>query len=361
MAPPVTQSHNHTSADIKAASHAAKNTESSVTPTKEEKRLLVVVGCVGDKSFQQCKLVAETLADRHPQAVACHILAFMPMEYYEFRQHLKKDYDHLIDALFPSVLVLSSLPTSPFLSLAALPTLPSLQNIFQKAPSPSKTAKAKPVLMNVADLLGWAREAHGFEDTRPGPLYVGLAKAAEVEEVKRRKREDGSEFIFMDISSGASKFGRLVFELHAKTCPLTVSHFLRFVTGAPQPSNGQALSYKGTQFTRVLPGGWVQAGEIIDAEGKLIVGERLADENFIHPHAHSGTLSFANAGPHSAFSTFMIAMTAKPYFDKKYVCFGRLVDGEETLRKIEEVMCVMERPVVGVVVTDFGLWKNGEE
>ena len=84
------------------------------------------------------------------------------------------------------------------------------------------------------------------------------------------------------------------------------------------------------------------------------------DENYIHPHAHRGTLSLANAGPHSAFSQFVIALTAKPYFDKKYVCFGRLVDGEETLRKIEAVSCVMERPVIAVEVAGCGVWKADE-
>ncbi|KAJ3051224.1 putative inactive peptidyl-prolyl cis-trans isomerase-like 6 [Rhizophlyctis rosea] len=341
--------------ETKSTAHSSTGHNKESKPPKDEKRQFVVVGCVGDRSFQQCKMVVETLADRHPTSTSCHVLAYMPMEYYEFRQKLKKDYETLIDALYPTVLILQ-IPTAS--SLSALQSFPSLQPLQTFAKSTPNSTQ-KPTLMTALDLVTLAKDVYGFEDTRPGPLYIGLAMAAVVEEVQKR-REGGSDFIYMDITSGTSNFGRLVFELYASTCPQTVSHFLRFITTTPQPTTNSQLSYKNTQFTRVLPGGWIQGGEIIGQDGKVVVEQRLADENYIHPHAHRGTLSLANAGPHSAFSQFIIALTAKPYFDKKYVCFGRLVDGEGTLRKMEGVSCVMERPVIAVEVAGCGVWKADE-
>lgn len=86
----------------------------------------------------------------------------------------------------------------------------------------------------------------------------------------------------------------------------------------------------------------------------------FVDENFIHHHQSRGTLSFVNAGPHSNFSCFMIEFGAKPYFDRKYVAFGRVVDdGNGVLEDMERVQVVFERPVVPLVVSGCGVWEGG--
>lgn len=81
----------------------------------------------------------------------------------------------------------------------------------------------------------------------------------------------------------------------------------------------------------------------------------FSDENYIIPHSTRGTLSFTNAGPHTNFSSFMITFNAKQYFDRKYVAFGRVVDGDAVLTALEDMHCSFERPVVGVMVKDCGI------
>ena len=55
--------------------------------------------------------------------------------------------------------------------------------------------------MTASDVLTLANEVYGFEDTRPGPLYIGLAMAAVVEEVNKR-REGGGSVFFCEFQSG---------------------------------------------------------------------------------------------------------------------------------------------------------------
>ena len=66
-------------------------------------------------------------------------------------------------------------------------------------------------------------------------------------------------------------------------------------------------------------------------------------------------VGMANSGPHSNQSQFYITLEAKPYLDKKYVCFGKVIEGADVLNQIESVETFNERPVKSVEITDSGL------
>jgi len=44
----------------------------------------------------------------------------------------------------------------------------------------------------------------------------------------------------------------------------------------------------------------------------------------------------ANQGRNTNGSQFYITLKEIPYFDKKYVAFGRIIEGSETLAKLEK-------------------------
>lgn len=79
------------------------------------------------------------------------------------------------------------------------------------------------------------------------------------------------------------------------------------------------------------------------------------DENFIIPHDKSGILSMVNSGPHSNYSSFMITNGPLPYFDRKYVAFGRLIQGQATLDRINGVKTRLERPTEAITITSAKL------
>ena len=66
-------------------------------------------------------------------------------------------------------------------------------------------------------------------------------------------------------------------------------------------------------------------------------------------------VGMANSGPHSNQSQFYITLEAKPYLDKKYVCFGKVIEGADVLNQIESVETFNERPVKSVEIIDSGL------
>ena len=57
--------------------------------------------------------------------------------------------------------------------------------------------------------------------------------------------------------------------MYTKTCPRTCANFKALCTGEKGVSEatGVRLSYINTLIHRIVPGGWVQAGDIVDGSG----------------------------------------------------------------------------------------------
>ncbi len=66
-----------------------------------------------------------------------------------------------------------------------------------------------------------------------------------------------------------------------------------------------------------------------------------------------------NSGPHTNFTKFMILLASHmPYFDRKYVAFGRVIEGEETLTKLEALETRLERPRRTVTISKSGSYRE---
>lgn len=93
--------------------------------------------------------------------------------------------------------------------------------------------------------------------------------------------------------------------------------------------------------------------EIRDEKGMIIKESVYEDENFIINHDSPGIVSMVNSGPHSNYSTFMISSSPMPFFDYKYVAFGKVVHGQEIVDKITRVKCAFERPLLDIVINSI--------
>ena len=93
--------------------------------------------------------------------------------------------------------------------------------------------------------------------------------------------------------------------------------------------------------------------EIRDKNGTIIKDAVFEDENFILHHDSPGIVSMVNSGPHSNFSTFMIGCRPMPYFDYKYVAFGRVVYGQQIIDKISRLKNSFEKPTVDVLISSI--------
>jgi peptidylprolyl isomerase len=162
--------------------------------------------------------------------------------------------------------------------------------------------------------------------------------------------------VALDVSIGGEPAGTLTLELFADVVPKTAENFRALCTGEKGTGNsGKPLSYKGSPFHRIIPGFMIQGGDFTRGNGtggESIYGEKFADENFELKHTGPGILSMANAGPNTNGSQFFITVAETPWLDGKHVVFGKVVDGMDVLKKMEDQGSRSGQTKVDVVLTD---------
>lgn len=62
----------------------------------------------------------------------------------------------------------------------------------------------------------------------------------------------------------------------------------------------------------------------------------------------------ANAGPHTNGSQFFVCTADTPWLDGKHVVFGKVVEGEEVVRKVESVGTQAGSTTKTVTISDCG-------
>jgi len=131
--------------------------------------------------------------------------------------------------------------------------------------------------------------------------------------------------------------GKIVIELNEKKASITVKNFLRYV---------DEEYYNGTIFHRVIPTFMIQGGGFTSLTEKKVQGlhEPIQNEAKNGLKNTVGTIAMARTkAPHSATSQFFINVADNrqldpPSFDGwGYCVFGQVVEGMETVDKIESV------------------------
>ncbi|KAL6715956.1 hypothetical protein ACLMJK_006918 [Lecanora helva] len=136
-------------------------------------------------------------------------------------------------------------------------------------------------------------------------------------------------------------------ELFADTTPRTAENFRQFCTGETKNAQGRPQGYKGSKFHRVIKDFMIQGGDFLNGDGTgstTIYGTKaFADENFNLKHDTPGLLSMANSGPNTNGCQFFITTVSTPFLNNKHVVFGKVIDGMDVVRKVENTRVRGER------------------
>ncbi|XP_010468395.1 PREDICTED: peptidyl-prolyl cis-trans isomerase CYP26-1 [Camelina sativa] len=162
--------------------------------------------------------------------------------------------------------------------------------------------------------------------------------------------------VFFDLTVDGKPSGRIVIELFADLTPRTAENFRTLCTGEKGVGNfGNPLHYKGSTFDRIVPDYMWCGGNIIIREESFYAEElnddKESSEYFILNLDGPGIISM----PRPDGSYFQILMKEGLELDDDHVVFGRVVEGLELMRSIEEdVVTETRKPSKPVVIADCG-------
>eukprot|EP00030_Apusomonadida_sp_AF-17_P003365 a348825_22.p1 GENE.a348825_22~~a348825_22.p1 ORF type:complete len:349 (-),score=101.09 a348825_22:17-1039(-) len=199
----------------------------------------------------------------------------------------------------------------------------------------------------------WFWDVLQVRNARPFALYVAMGRTA----WKKYLGSSLHSHVYIDVQIGDKSVGgppmRLTFELYDSIAPQTSQNFRTLCAGS------SGASYVGSLFHRIMPGGWVQGGDLSPGSpgdaGESAFGGLFPDESFAVAHDRVGILGCANSGPHTNGSQFYVTLQPMPAFDTVFVAFGRLVDGLDVLRTISALPTLNQRPLVDVRVVECGV------
>ncbi|KAJ7958751.1 Peptidyl-prolyl cis-trans isomerase [Quillaja saponaria] len=168
-----------------------------------------------------------------------------------------------------------------------------------------------------------------------------------------------NQLVFMDVSIDGDPAERMIFELFTDLAPKTAENFRALCTGEKGigPETSRPLHYKGSFFHHIAKGSIVQGGDFVHRNGtggESIYGSKFPDESPKRKHDEPGLLSMAIADRDTLGSHFLITLKADHHLDRKHVVFGKLVQGYDILKKIEDVGDEDGHPTVTVKIITCG-------
>ena len=245
----------------------------------------------------------------------------------------------------------------------------SLGNALQTYPYTHVIFLDETLVGSFASFLSMAKSKFNvnFDESIYSRKYLDEATS----ETERILSKNGLPCVFLSFSSMTSsgsrgvpsdaiQYGKVIIELFDNICPKSCENFIRLCKGEEMKGE-QPLRYLNSPIHRVVPGGWISCGDIIDGSGtnslSVFADDTFEDEsfsvNFSNPHG--GIVGYASSGPHTNGSQFFITCGPCDWLNYKMVGFGRVVQGYDVIRVIERVSATRQRPTSPIYISAAGV------
>jgi peptidyl-prolyl cis-trans isomerase-like protein 2 len=148
-----------------------------------------------------------------------------------------------------------------------------------------------------------------------------------------------------------TSLGDIGLELHCDVAPRTCTNFLGLA---------QAGAYDNTKFHRLIPNFMIQGGKSETGEDSSLWGGSFPDEfDDRLTHTGEGILAMANAGPGTNKQQFYLTFHSCNHLDRKHSVFGRVVQGMEVLKAMEQVPVLKkDRPIDEIKINSVEVLVN---
>ena len=146
-----------------------------------------------------------------------------------------------------------------------------------------------------------------------------------------------------------TNLGEIKIDLFSSDAPKTVENFVKLAKSG---------FYDNVKFHRVIKGFMIQSGDPLSKDDSLKnkwgtggPGYTFADEIHSNNYNVAGTISMANAGSDTNGSQFFINTVDNNYLDSKHTVFGKVIEGMDVVRSIENTDTEgLDRPIDDVVI-----------
>lgn len=170
--------------------------------------------------------------------------------------------------------------------------------------------------------------------------------------------------VFLDISINDRMIGRIKIELFSDLVPKTSENFRQLCTGEFKGRGGSPIGYKGSPFHKIVPGFLIQGGDFIRGDGTgitSIYGDKFLDESSTSltmlRHDSAGLVAMTNSGPNTNGCQFYITCAPCEFLNGKHVIFGKVIDGMNVVRIINEVPITTtadSKPKLPIIISECG-------
>ena len=168
------------------------------------------------------------------------------------------------------------------------------------------------------------------------------------------KDQEVTSTLLVNVDIDGQPAGLIEIGLFGKVVPKTAENFRALCTGELGESQGHKLTYKGSSFHRIIPGFMIQGGDFTNHNGTgglSIYGSKFDDENFTLKH-EPYALSMANAGKNTNGSQFFITVAETSWLDGRHTVFGRILSGQDIVKKVEAIGSNSGTPSKKVTISD---------